>query len=338
MLVDNKYIEERVKKYIEKDDLLAVHLDSIGAIKRLKNTQFNLIAVDFYLNNVRFLNKFHENINSKLVENGLYVFFTKVIEQRNKTLLDKTYFKFGYIVIFLDFIFNRALPKCKLTQNIYYGVTRGKIRRLSIPETLGRVVSCGFDIVEYKETENGFFVIARKTAAPCYDNNPSYSAVFKMKRIGFGGKVIEIYKYRTMHPFSEYLQEYMYENGMLGANGDKIDNDFRITAWGKFLRKYWLDELPQLINILKGDIGFVGVRAISKAKLKLYDNDLQKLREKVKPGLIPPFYADMPTSFKEMQDSEREYILKKLNNPFITDIVYFYKSFINIVFKGARSK
>jgi lipopolysaccharide/colanic/teichoic acid biosynthesis glycosyltransferase len=338
MIVDSRYIEGRIQKYVAQDGLLIKQLNNVNSINLLSGSRFDIIIVNDHLHNLRFLNKFHENINSKLTDNGLYIFFTEVIEQRNKVILDKTHFKFGYIIIFLDFIFNRILPKLKFTQKLYYWATQGKIKRVSIAETLGRVVSCGFSIVEYNETENDFFVIARKTSSPCCDNNPSYSVIFKMKRIGLGGKEIGIYKFRTMHPFSEYLQEYMYKNSMLNSNGDKIDSDFRITAWGKFLRKYWLDELPQLINIFRGDISLVGVRAISKVKLNLYSQELQDLRKKVKPGLIPPFYADMPNSFEAMQSSEKKYIIKKINSPLITDIVYFFKAFVNIVFKGARSK
>ena len=140
-----------------------------------------------------------------------------------------------------------------------------------------------------------------------------------------------------MHPYSEYLQEYMYNLKMIDHDGDKIKNDFRVTGWGKYFRRFWIDELPQFFNILKGDITLVGVRSLSDAKYKLFSKELQDLRIKIKPGLLPPFYADLPKSFEDFQISEKKYILKKIESPFRTDFKYFFKICYNIIFKGARS-
>jgi hypothetical protein len=65
---------------------------------------------------------------------------------------------------------------------------------------------------------------------------------------------------------------------------------------------------------------------------------MQELRTKFKPGLVPPFYADMPKTFEEIIESEREYLLKKMEKPFSTDIKYFFKIWWNIIFKKARSR
>lgn len=75
-----------------------------------------------------------------------------------------------------------------------------------------------------------------------------------LKRSGLGGRVVHTYKFRTMHPYSEYLQQYMYDLHGL-QKGGKIENDFRMTTWGKVMRKLWLDELPMLYNWVKGDFG-----------------------------------------------------------------------------------
>ena len=82
----------------------------------------------------------------------------------------------------------------------------------------------------------------------------------------------------------------------------------------------------------------IGVRPLSKHYLSLYDDDLKELRVKVKPGLVPPFYADMPKTLEEIQDSERRYLYAYLKSPIGTDIKYFFKTFYNIVIKRARSK
>ena len=93
-----------------------------------------------------------------------------------------------------------------------------------------------------------------------------------------------------------------------------------------------------LINLLKGDLKIVGVRPLSSAKFNMYPSEVQDLRTKTKPGLVPPFYADIPNNFEELVESEVKYLNQYLKNPFLTDIKYFYKAFVNILFRGARSK
>ena len=62
------------------------------------------------------------------------------------------------------------------------------------------------------------------------------------------------------------------------------------------------------------------------------------MRIQFKPGLVPPYYVDLPKSFEEILDSERRYLEKKQKSMFITDFKYFSKAIVNILFKGARSK
>ena len=140
-----------------------------------------------------------------------------------------------------------------------------------------------------------------------------------------------------MHPYSEYLQSYIHEKYDLEDSG-KFKNDFRVTGWGRLFRKMWIDELPQLLNFLRGQLSLVGVRALSEQYFSLYPKDLQKLRIKFKPGLVPPYYADMPSSFEEIIESERKYLLKRQKKPISTQVSYFFKAWWNILFKGARSK
>jgi hypothetical protein len=64
---------------------------------------------------------------------------------------------------------------------------------------------------------------------------------------------------------------------------------------------------------------------------------MQELRLKVKPGLLPPFYADMPGTFDEIVESERRYLMQKLEKPLATDWKYFWKGVWNILVKRARS-
>jgi lipopolysaccharide/colanic/teichoic acid biosynthesis glycosyltransferase len=140
-----------------------------------------------------------------------------------------------------------------------------------------------------------------------------------------------------MHPYSEYLQDYIFEQNKLQNNG-KFNDDFRLTSWGKVFRKLWIDELPQLINFWQGDVNLVGVRALSQQYFDLYPEDFKEFRIQFKPGLVPPYYADMPKSFDEIISSEKKYLQQKQQHPFTTDVKYFFKVFYNIIFKHARSR
>ena len=92
------------------------------------------------------------------------------------------------------------------------------------------------------------------------------------------------------------------------------------------------------INYFKRELNIVGVRPLSQNYFSRYPKDLQDLRLLVKPGLIPPYYADMPKNFDEIIESERRYLQRKYKKQYSTDFIYFWKAFVNIVFKGARSR
>ncbi len=104
------------------------------------------------------------------------------------------------------------------------------------------------------------------------------------------------------------------------------------------MRATWLDELPMIYNWLKGDLKFFGIRPLSRQYLGLYTDELKELRTRVVPGLIPPFYADLPKTPSEIIDSELRYIKAYLNAPVRTQLSYLWQSSVNIVFKGARSQ
>jgi lipopolysaccharide/colanic/teichoic acid biosynthesis glycosyltransferase len=196
--------------------------------------------------------------------------------------------------------------------------------------------SCGFHIEEEGVVDHVFYFVVKKVRSPFYDMNPTYGAFIKLRRIGKGGRAFNVYKFRTMHPFSEYLQAYVYQLNQLDEGG-KMKDDFRITTLGRLMRKLWIDEWPMLINLLKGDMKLVGVRPLSKHYFALYSEETQRIRTLVKPGLIPPFYADSPKTLEEIQSSEIKYVKAYLKHPWITDIRYFFRVMYNIFVKGARS-
>jgi lipopolysaccharide/colanic/teichoic acid biosynthesis glycosyltransferase len=99
----------------------------------------------------------------------------------------------------------------------------------------------------------------------------------------------------------------------------------------------WLDELPMLVNLFRGDMKVVGVRPLSQHYFSLYSSELQEKRIKYKPGLVPPYYADLPQTLEEIQESELSYLESFEKRPVRTQWRYFWKAFNNIVFKSARS-
>ena len=104
------------------------------------------------------------------------------------------------------------------------------------------------------------------------------------------------------------------------------------------MRKYWLDEWPMFINLLKGEIKLVGVRPLSRHYYSLYNEELQKERIKYRPGLLPPFYVDMPKTLEEIEASELKYLRScREKGVFRTDFVYFWRILWNIIVKRERS-
>ena len=133
----------------------------------------------------------------------------------------------------------------------------------------------------------------------------------------------------------EHLFDHYKKNDL--QHGGKIKDDFRISPEGRIFRKIWLDEIPMLYNVIKGDMKLVGVRPLSRHYFNLYNEVLQRKRIKTKPGLIPPFYADMPSTLEEIMDSEMRYLKSYENSPFATDFRYFSKAMYNILIKRKRS-
>jgi lipopolysaccharide/colanic/teichoic acid biosynthesis glycosyltransferase len=228
------------------------------------------------------------------------------------------------------------MPKIPITREVYFAFSKEKDRALSLAEGLGRLVYCGFKILDLVVVDDVVYFAAKKNGRNISVKKFFYSPIFKMKRVGFGGKPIFVYKLRTMYPYSEFIQDFVYNHNKLETGG-KFKDDFRVPAWGKLFRKLWIDELPMLINWFKGELKFVGVRPISNHYLSLYTKEHQERRKYFKPGLLPPYYADMPKSIEEIELSEKRYFDEYEKNPIKTDLNYFFKAINNILIKHKRS-
>lgn len=289
------------------------------------------------INNIRFINKFFESVNEKLEIGDTYIGCVETINARKRRKRRSRIPVIRDFVFILEFIFLRVFPKVSGLKKIYFNVTRGRNRLLSKSEALGRLVSCGFKIIDFNTINGYLYFVVQKEKEPYYDMNPSYGLLYKMPRVGKNGKTIHVYKFRTMHPYAEYLQSYIIEKNGYAKSGKPAD-DFRLTPWGKLFRKYWLDELPQLLNVLKGDMKLVGIRPVSRFYFNQIPKDLQELRLTQKPGCIPPYVSlNRVSTVDSVLNAERDYLLEKLKNPYTTDTKYFFSALYNIIIKNKRS-
>lgn len=101
------------------------------------------------------------------------------------------------------------------------------------------------------------------------------SSLYTQERIGKGGKAFRIYKFRTMVADSDNVEKYLNEEQLAQWRSErKVDDDPRITPLGRRLRRLSLDELPNFINVLKGDMSVIGPRAVSRDEITWFGDDV----------------------------------------------------------------
>lgn len=141
-------------------------------------------------------------------------------------------------------------------------------------------------------------------------DSPGTSPIYVQDRVGRDGKIFRFYKFRSMIPNAEQnLEELLDLNEMTGP-AFKIKDDPRITRVGKFIRKTSIDELPQIFNVLKGDMSIVGPRPPLPREVEQY-GEYERQRLYVTPGLtcywqIQPHRNDL--SFDEWLELDLKYI------------------------------
>lgn len=158
----------------------------------------------------------------------------------------------------------------------------------------------------------GFIVISPVqlwVAYKIHREEPNCSVIFAQKRVGRNGKLFTMYKFRSMCPDAEeQLGELLDKNELKGAMF-KIKEDPRITEFGKFIRRTSLDELPQLINVIKGDMSLIGPRPPLQREVAEYTQfDMQRLL--VKPGCSGLWQVSgrNDVDFDEMVEFDIDYI------------------------------
>jgi len=173
-----------------------------------------------------------------------------------------------------------------------------------------------------------FFIVKLTTKGPF---------IFKQKRTGRKNKPFLIYKIRTMVIDAEHLKSKIEYLNEVDGPVFKIHNDPRYTKIGRFLSHTGLDELPQLINIIKGEMDFVGPRPLPVAEAELVPKKYQE-RLNVLPGITSPWilHGAHKLSFKEWMESDLVYIERK---SVWYDSIILVRSFLLVltfVYKKAR--
>jgi exopolysaccharide production protein ExoY len=145
--------------------------------------------------------------------------------------------------------------------------------------------------------------------AICIKLEDGGSIIFFREMIGLNGRAYKIFKFRTMIPDAEVYLEQHPELKLEYQKNMKLQYDPRITRLGRFLRKTYLDELPQLFNVLAGHMSLVGPRSLPAHELTLYGEYAQK-RLKVKPGITGLWQISETkyTTYDERIPLDMEYI------------------------------
>lgn len=169
-------------------------------------------------------------------------------------------------------------------------------------------------------------------ALAIYIDDPKGNPFFVQTRVGRHGKKFKFYKFRSMVSNAEELLDQLKEKNEKDGPVFKMKDDPRITRVGKFIRKTSIDELPQLFNILKGDMSIVGPRPSLPKEVSQY-NDYQAQRLFVTPGLTCYWQASKKRDeipFDEWVDLDIKYILER---SWLVDIKVIIKTF-TAVFTG----
>lgn len=168
--------------------------------------------------------------------------------------------------------------------------------------------------------------------------------LYKQQRVGESGKSFLLYKFRTMDTLSsdDVHQEHYeklskketIEPSLTPSKPIRIENDDRITNIGNFLRKTSLDELPNLINVLRGEMSIVGPRPLVKYESDLY-GDYQKIRNTVKPGItgLAQIQGRLDLSLQERLYWDLEYV--ETRSMFVDVKIIFLTFYYVVTRKGA---
>ena len=295
----------------EANKTIVVETTSHFDINKIEELELKNLVNLKQINDSQNLNRFFLAVNKKLPDKGILICCAETVDHRDTKINNKDSFLSTILgmLIFNGFKLNYS----KEFNNLTYFVAEKISEPLSdskqkIKFYLGIKIFVDFFIVFTSLTFLFPVFLLISIGIKIDSRGP---LLFKQKRIGKNLKAFYIYKFRTMikdaHSKQTELQKI---NEMKGGRLFKCDNDPRITSFGKFLRKYSIDELPQLINILKGDMSIIGPRPLS-TPVNMYE-PYQLKRFIIKPGLgcIWQAYYRKETNFTKWIKTDLLYITK----------------------------
>lgn len=212
------------------------------------------------------------------------------------------------------------------------------VQAIGIKETLYQTIKRLFDIIV--GIIGLIFIIPLSIIVKIsYMLNGDFKSIFyKQKRVGKNGKIFYLYKYRTMVYNAEDILQKMLKEEKWKKEWDKnqkFENDPRITKMGNILRKTSLDEVPQFINILKGDMSLIGPRPLVEGELDAHKGN-HDIYESVRPGITGWWACNGRSATTYDERLELEYFYVK-NRGLRMDIKCIFKTIEAVLLKkGAK--
>lgn len=302
------------KRFEEFEEKIEKNPDwGINIVKRIKSEDFDKNEVDnlksMHVDAIVIINE-KENFEriaeqvSKLGESGISI-----------------YFELDYLFNFKKFFLN--IEKYKEFNFLELAsIKRENYQKLQLKYFLDRI----FAIILLIILSPIFFIIS--IVILLLNGRPIF---FVQERVGLNGSIFKMFKFRTMEKDAEEKKILLKQKNQMNGPVFKMMDDPRITPFGKFLRKYSLDELPQIINILKGEMSFVGPRPPLINEVKEYDF-WHRRRLSFKPGLtcLWQISGRNEIDFEEWMKKDLEYID---NWSLLYDMVIILKT-IPVILKG----
>ena len=179
-----------------------------------------------------------------------------------------------------------------------------------------------------------FYIVVKLSYLLTGDKEP---VIYTQTRVGLNGREFKLYKFRSLvHNADEILKEYLKDDNIRKEweENFKLDNDPRITKIGNILRKTSLDEFPQFVNVLIGDMSIIGPRPLVPGELK--EKNGLKLYERVKPGITGWWACNGRSNISYQERMELEYYYVR-NYSFSLDVMCVLKTIYVVLFqKGAK--
>ena len=212
---------------------------------------------------------------------------------------------------------------------VFSGLTRNDIWRVRQENSLGADGGFSTDLVVYSGHEWGGRYLIKRIFDVCFASfvlllvspvmllatlaiyaSSGRPAIFVQDRYGYNGRIFRLFKFRTMVQNADALQEKLREQNERDGAAFKMKNDPRVTAVGRFLRKTSIDELPQLINVIRGEMSMVGPRPLPLADYKRMNNTSHRRRLSVLPGITGPWQISGrdQITFEQWMEMDLDYI------------------------------